>query len=44
MKLYCIIYIIALIEIVYGFLEHDMWYLSIAIIDLLIAKDMKEEK
>lgn len=43
MKLYHIMYIIAVIEVVCGCLEHDMWYLGIAIIDILIAKDMKEE-
>lgn len=42
MKLYHIMYIIALIEIVFGCLERDAWYLSFAVIDILIAKDMKE--
>ena len=42
MKLYHIMYIIALIEVVCGCLEYDMWYLGLAVIDILIAKDMKE--
>ena len=44
MKLYKIMYIIALIEIIFGCLEHDTYYLSIAVLDLLIAKEMKEGK
>lgn len=42
MKLYYIMYIIALIELVFGCLEHDVWYLSLAIVEMLIAKEMKE--
>jgi hypothetical protein len=37
-------YIIALIEIVFGCLERDAWYLGLAVIDILIAKEMKEGK
>jgi hypothetical protein len=37
-------YIIALIEIVFGCLEHDTYYLSLAIVEILIAKEMKEGK
>ena len=38
MKLYYVMYIIALIEIVFGCLKRDAWYLSLAVID----KEMKE--